>query len=64
MDNYNIWNNISGTVLASACPVDDETNPPFDFGIFRQALDSGIVSSRQFMSKYCYCLWWGLQNLR
>ncbi|WJX25330.1 putative cyclic nucleotide-gated ion channel 5 [Trifolium repens] len=38
-------------------------NPPFDYGIFTQALKSGIVSSNKFLSKYVYCLWWGLQNL-
>ncbi|XP_024961022.1 probable cyclic nucleotide-gated ion channel 5 isoform X3 [Cynara cardunculus var. scolymus] len=27
------------------------------------ALSSDIVSSTKFVSKYCYCLWWGLQNL-
>ncbi|KAL0345804.1 UNVERIFIED_CONTAM: putative cyclic nucleotide-gated ion channel 5 [Sesamum radiatum] len=63
MPDYNIWSNISDSVLTSSCPVDDDKNPPFDFGIFRQALSSGIVSSRKFLSKYCYCLWWGLQNL-
>ncbi|XP_042003042.1 probable cyclic nucleotide-gated ion channel 5 [Salvia splendens] len=62
MANYNIWSNISERVLSSACPV-GEDNPPFDFGIFRQALASEIVSSKKFLSKYCYCLWWGLQNL-
>ncbi|CAH1449244.1 unnamed protein product [Lactuca virosa] len=30
---------------------------------WRDALSSGIVSSKKFVSKYCYCLWWGLQNL-
>ncbi|CAI9765767.1 unnamed protein product [Fraxinus pennsylvanica] len=40
-----------------------DNNPPFDFGIFKQALSSDIVSSKNFLSKYCYCLWWGLQNL-
>ncbi|KAL6534878.1 putative cyclic nucleotide-gated ion channel 5 [Orobanche gracilis] len=64
MSGYNTWSNISDSVLSSACPVgDDDKNPPFDFGIFRQALAAGIVSSRTFLSKYCYCLWWGLQNL-
>ncbi|KAK6126956.1 hypothetical protein DH2020_039300 [Rehmannia glutinosa] len=63
MNGYNIWSNISDSVLSLACPVDDDNNPPFDFGIFRQALESGIVSSKTFLSKYCYCLWWGLQNL-
>ncbi|KAL6541100.1 putative cyclic nucleotide-gated ion channel 5 [Orobanche minor] len=64
MSGYNTWSNISDSVLSSACPVgDDDNNPPFDFGIFRQALAAGIVSSKTFLSKYCYCLWWGLQNL-
>ncbi|XP_073316865.1 probable cyclic nucleotide-gated ion channel 5 isoform X2 [Primulina huaijiensis] len=63
MNGYDVWSNISSTILSSACPVDDENNPPFDFGIFRQALSSDIVSSKNFLSKYCYCLWWGLQNL-
>ncbi|KAL6984914.1 putative cyclic nucleotide-gated ion channel 5 [Sarracenia purpurea var. burkii] len=62
MKDYNAWQNISDSVLSSACPANDD-NPPFDFGIFRQALSSGIVSSKNFLSKYCYCLWWGLQNL-
>lgn len=64
MQNYDIWSNISQSVLSTGCPVDDENNPPFDFGIFRQALASDIVSSTKFLAKYCYCLWWGLQNLR
>ncbi|EYU34343.1 hypothetical protein ABFS82_11G033100 [Erythranthe guttata] len=63
MNDYDIWSNISDSVLSTACPVDDQNNPPFDFGIFRQALAAEIVSSRKFLSKYCYCLWWGLQNL-
>ncbi|KAL7093300.1 hypothetical protein ACP275_11G032700 [Erythranthe tilingii] len=63
MDDYDIWSNISDSILSTACPVDDQNNPPFDFGIFRQALAAEIVSSRKFLSKYCYCLWWGLQNL-
>ncbi|GER43340.1 cyclic nucleotide gated channel 5 [Striga asiatica] len=53
---YETWSNISDSVLTSACPVDDEDNPPFDFGIFRQALASQVVSSNKFLSKYCYCL--------
>ncbi|XP_022842330.1 probable cyclic nucleotide-gated ion channel 5 [Olea europaea var. sylvestris] len=63
MSGYNAWGNIRDSVLNSSCPVDDDNNPPFDFGIFKQALSSGIVSSKNFLSKYCYCLWWGLQNL-
>ncbi|XP_058206985.1 probable cyclic nucleotide-gated ion channel 5 isoform X2 [Rhododendron vialii] len=64
MEGYDAWKNISNSVLTRACPVDgDNDNPPFDFGIFSQALSSGIVFSKKFISKYCYCLWWGLQNL-
>ncbi|CAL5374663.1 unnamed protein product [Camellia sinensis] len=62
MEGYRAWQNISDSVLGPACTVDGDS-PPFDFGIFKQALSSGIVSSRNFLSKYCYCLWWGLQNL-
>ena len=65
MQGYGIWDDIRDSVLGDKCPADDNIdNPPFDFGIFRQALSSGIVSSTKFFSKYCYCLWWGLQNLR
>jgi len=53
----NTW----GTSLNSNCSTDDTA--PFDFGIYKNALSSGVVSSRKFVSKYCYCLWWGLQNL-
>lgn len=63
MKGYAAWQNISDSVLNSACSVDGD-NPPFDFGIFSQAVSSGIVFSKKFISKYCYCLWWGLQNLR
>ncbi|KAL5772918.1 hypothetical protein ACOSQ2_012842 [Xanthoceras sorbifolium] len=59
---YDVWQNVRDSVLQANCtPTDD--NPPFDFGIYTQALSSGIVSSKKFFSKYCYCLWWGLQNL-
>ncbi|XP_030954871.1 probable cyclic nucleotide-gated ion channel 5 isoform X1 [Quercus lobata] len=53
----NTW----GTSLNSNCSTDDTA--PFDFGIYKNALSSGVVSSRKFVTKYCYCLWWGLQNL-
>lgn len=65
MDGYDVWNKTKEAVLESRCRADlDDPNPPFDFGIYTQALSSGIVSSQKFITKYCYCLWWGLQNLR
>ncbi|KAK9274939.1 hypothetical protein L1049_022195 [Liquidambar formosana] len=59
---YKGWSNISAGVLDSSCSADGD-NPPFDYGIYSNALSSGIVSTHKFISKYCYCLWWGLQNL-
>ncbi|KAK2358953.1 cyclic nucleotide-gated channel [Trifolium repens] len=61
-DGYSAWQNKSKAIFKSKCSVDDKP-PPFDYGIFTQALSSGIISSKTFISKYCYCLWWGLQNL-
>ncbi|KAH7865322.1 hypothetical protein Vadar_005168 [Vaccinium darrowii] len=56
------WKRISQNALDSQCAVVDD-NPPFNYGIYAQALSSGIVASQEVFSKYCYCLWWGLQNL-
>ncbi|XP_028802291.1 probable cyclic nucleotide-gated ion channel 14 isoform X2 [Neltuma alba] len=44
----------------------DNCNPnndiSFKYGIFGPAVENNVVSS-QFVEKYLYCLWWGLQNL-
>ncbi|KAF7838142.1 putative cyclic nucleotide-gated ion channel 5 isoform X1 [Senna tora] len=61
MEGYSAWQNKSDDILKENCSADD--NSPFDYGIFNQALSSSILSSKKFVSKYCYCLWWGLQNL-
>ncbi|KAK8513570.1 hypothetical protein V6N12_052748 [Hibiscus sabdariffa] len=64
MKGYDIWKGMRDSVLQDKCPADENNDdPPFDFGIFTQALSSGVVSSTKFFTKYCYCLWWGLQNL-
>ncbi|KAK6945464.1 Cyclic nucleotide-binding domain, partial [Dillenia turbinata] len=60
---FSEWNEVRRGVLSSNCSPIDE-HPTFDYGIYTQALVSGIVASEVFLSKYCYCLWWGLQNLR
>ncbi|PNX96210.1 cyclic nucleotide-gated ion channel 8-like protein, partial [Trifolium pratense] len=59
---YESWRNVSEKVLKSKCFVDDG-NSPFNYGIFSQAIESGICSSIEVFPKFCYCLWWGLQNL-
>ncbi|XP_058731455.1 putative cyclic nucleotide-gated ion channel 8 isoform X1 [Vicia villosa] len=59
---YNQWRNVSESVLKSKCFVEDG-NSAFNYGIFSQAIESDIVASIQVFPKFCYCLWWGLQNL-
>ncbi|KAK4265386.1 hypothetical protein QN277_026445 [Acacia crassicarpa] len=58
MEGYNDWNSTS---LNDYCSTDN--NSPFDFGLFKQALSNGIISTENFVVKYCFCLWWGLQQL-
>lgn len=60
MVGYEAWDRTNASVFCSG----DGGDGHFDFGIFSNALQSGIVSKNNFLSKYCYCLWWGLQNLR
>lgn len=61
---YDSWSKMSVSLLNATCSGKDDDDDGFDFGIFKQALTSSIFSSSNFISKYCYCLWWGLQNLR
>ncbi|XP_020588369.1 probable cyclic nucleotide-gated ion channel 5 [Phalaenopsis equestris] len=61
-EGFDQWFNASSQVLNNQCSADGD-NPPFDYGIFSQALTAGIISSRKFVAKFCYCLWFGLQNL-
>ncbi|KAH8522621.1 hypothetical protein Peur_041127 [Populus x canadensis] len=60
---YHDWRRISDKVLGNKCDVDKDENSRFNYGIYFQAMSSDIVSSRKFVSKFFYCLWWGLQNL-
>ncbi|KAL0425521.1 UNVERIFIED_CONTAM: putative cyclic nucleotide-gated ion channel 8 [Sesamum radiatum] len=60
--NIKEWRNISKAVLEPKCGVTDEVSQ-FKYGIYLQAVSSGVLESELFVSKYLYCLWWGLQNL-
>ncbi|XP_020533525.1 putative cyclic nucleotide-gated ion channel 7 isoform X2 [Jatropha curcas] len=60
---FHEWRRVSEKVLSSNCSVDEDGNSIFNYGIYTQAMQSDIVGSRVFMSKFFYCLWWGLQNL-
>ncbi|KAI4307131.1 hypothetical protein L6164_030350 [Bauhinia variegata] len=55
-----------GTAVAflnSSCPIQSEDATIYDFGIFLDALQSGVVESTDFPEKLFYCFWWGLRNL-
>ncbi|XP_073292930.1 cyclic nucleotide-gated ion channel 1-like [Primulina huaijiensis] len=51
------------TMLNNSCPIQNPNPTAFDFGIFLNALQSGVVESKDFPRKFFYCFWWGLQNL-
>ncbi|CAL5025148.1 unnamed protein product [Urochloa decumbens] len=57
---YYSW--LSSTQVFNQCNGNQTANP-FNFGIYQQALVSGILGPGNFISKLCYCFWWGLQNL-
>ncbi|XP_030965629.1 cyclic nucleotide-gated ion channel 1-like [Quercus lobata] len=44
-------------------PDDIKNKTVFNFGIFTDALKSGVVESRNFREKFFYCFWWGLRGL-
>lgn len=60
--NFNVteWQEIGKSVLDKKCS-EEET---FQYGIYARAVTSGVLNSEDFVVKYCFCLWWGLQNLR
>ncbi|KAG8638338.1 hypothetical protein MANES_14G007516v8 [Manihot esculenta] len=50
--------------LNVSCSIQAPNTTFFDFGIFLDALQSGVVASNDFPKKFFYCFWWGLRNLR
>lgn len=63
LNGYDTWLNVSNQVLGNQCPNNGSTQP-FNFGIYAQCLQSGVVQSKKFVSKLSFCFWWGLQTLR
>ncbi|XP_039155284.1 cyclic nucleotide-gated ion channel 1-like [Eucalyptus grandis] len=55
------------TFLDTACPLiepnDIKDSKEFSFGIFIDALRSGMVESKDLSKKLFYCSWWGFRNL-
>ncbi|OAY62606.1 putative cyclic nucleotide-gated ion channel 6 [Ananas comosus] len=62
LNGYDTWLNVSYQVLGNQCPNNGSTQP-FNFGIYAQCLQSGVVQSKKFVSKLSFCFWWGLQTL-
>ena len=60
----------NGRYLNTTCPLIDPDqiigSTVFNFGMYTDALRSGIVESkpRDFPRKFFYCFWWGLRNIR
>ena len=52
------------TALDDLCPINAPNSTLFDFGIFLEALQSGVVQSSNLPTKFFFCFWWGLRNLR
>ncbi|KAJ0785311.1 putative cyclic nucleotide-binding domain, Ion transport domain, rmlC-like jelly roll [Helianthus annuus] len=61
-ESYKAWMSVSKDILDEHC-VESEAYGEFDYGIYLAAVQSQVDSSEQFISKYFYCLWWGLRNL-
>ncbi|PRQ58947.1 putative Ion transport domain-containing protein [Rosa chinensis] len=51
------------TLLNVACPISPANEDVYDFGIFLDALQSGIAGSKDYLQKLTNCFWWGLRNL-
>ncbi|KAF5191069.1 Cyclic nucleotide-gated ion channel [Thalictrum thalictroides] len=50
--------------LNDSCPnLEPDKAPPFNFGMYLDAHQSGVVISRDFPQKLFYCFWWGLRSL-
>ncbi|XP_042384153.1 cyclic nucleotide-gated ion channel 1-like isoform X2 [Zingiber officinale] len=49
--------------ISANCPITPPNPEIFDFGIYLQALQLDIVKPINFLEKFFYCFWWGLQNL-
>ncbi|XP_021830089.1 cyclic nucleotide-gated ion channel 1-like [Prunus avium] len=53
------------TFLDDLCSINPHnTNAtPFDFGMFVEAVQSGVLESTNLPKKFFHCFWWGLRNL-
>lgn len=49
--------------LNAFCPAKLRDPTSFDFGMFQDALQSGIVEVTNFLQKFLYCFQWGIRSL-
>ncbi|KAK4735670.1 hypothetical protein R3W88_009931 [Solanum pinnatisectum] len=59
--NFNLteWQDIGKSVLDENCAEEEK----FAYGIYARAVTTNVLDTEDFVIKYCFCLWWGLQNL-
>uniref|UniRef100_A0A0V0IRN2 Putative cyclic nucleotide-gated ion channel 5-like n=1 Tax=Solanum chacoense TaxID=4108 RepID=A0A0V0IRN2_SOLCH len=59
--NFNLteWQDIGKSVLDENCAEEEK----FSYGIYARAVTTNVLDTEDFVIKYCFCLWWGLQNL-
>ncbi|XP_039004655.1 putative cyclic nucleotide-gated ion channel 8 [Hibiscus syriacus] len=62
MQGFPEWRRVRNKELDSRCALEDD-DAPFNYGIYTRAIESEITSSSIFFPRFCFCLWWGLQNL-
>ncbi|GMI91923.1 cyclic nucleotide gated channel 8 [Hibiscus trionum] len=62
MHGFPEWRRVRNKELDSQCALEGD-EAPFNYGIYTRAITSEITSSNIFFPKFCFCLWWGLQNL-
>lgn len=55
--------NLLSTSCAFIDPAQITNSSTFNYGIFYDALQSGIVETWDFPQKFFFCFWWGLRNL-
>ncbi|CAL2268035.1 unnamed protein product [Prunus armeniaca] len=51
------------TLLNDLCPINPSNAKVFDFGIYLDALQSGMLGSTNFPQKVLQCFSWGIRNL-
>ncbi|CAB4300626.1 unnamed protein product [Prunus armeniaca] len=63
---YSCWHKCHGADGCKKvlyCDPKIKNSTVFNFGIFTDALQSGVLETRDFPKKFLYCFWWGLRNL-